>query len=198
MYAYHLKRIVPVVLLALGLSACASAPKNINNVCSVFDQRDGWMENWYKSAKAAEARHGIPVHVLMATVRKESGFQHNARPKRKWYLGFIPGPRPSTAYGFSQALDGTWDQYQRETGSRGSRTDFATAIDFVGWYHGKTVRTYGVAPNDAFRLYLAYYHGWTGFSRGDWQRNRGIQNYARATAKMADDYAAQMQRCGRY
>lgn len=195
MYAYHLKRIVPVAL-ALMLAACASPPKNINNVCAVFEQRDGWMDNWHRAAKAAEARHGIPVHVLMATVRQESGFRHNARPKRKWYLGFIPGPRPSSAYGFSQALNGTWDQYQRETGNRGSRTSFANAVDFVGWYHARTVARFGVAPHDTFNLYLAYYHGWTGYNRGDWRRNQGIQNYARQTAQRAETYAAQMQTCG--
>ena len=62
----------------------------------------------------------------MATIYTESSFRHNAKPPRKWYLGFIPGKRASSAYGYSQALDGTWDRYQKETGRWGaSRTDFA-------------------------------------------------------------------------
>ena len=84
----------------------------------------------------------MPVPVLMATLRKEFGFQHNAKPPRTWLLGFIPWKRVSTAYGYSQALDATWAQYQRETGNESAdRTDFADAVDFVGWYDAKTAKS---------------------------------------------------------
>ena len=73
----------------------------------------------------------------------------------------------------SQALDGTWSQYQRETGNLAARrTNFADAVDFVGWYHSKTADTYGVARNDTYNLYLAYYLGWTAYGRGNWRRCR--------------------------
>ena len=187
---------VLTISAVLALAACASPPDRINNVCAVFQQKDGWTNNWQRSASRAERKYGIPVPVLMATVRKESGFKANARPRRKKILGFIPGKRISSAYGFSQALDGTWDQYRKESGNYGAkRNSFDDAIDFVGWYHSKTVNAYGVSPTDTYNLYLAYYSGWSGFGRGSYRSNTGIQNYARETDDMARRYAAQLQGC---
>lgn len=195
MRAYSFSRVLAIgVVLVLG--ACATAPNRINDVCAVFDQRDGWFNNWRSSAERTQQKYGIPMHVLMATVRKESGFKSNARPPRTKLLGFIPWTRVSSAYGYSQALDGTWSQYRRESGNfTASRTNFADAVDFVGWYHTKTVDTYGVARDDTYNLYLAYYLGWGGYKRGDWRGNGSIQRYARDTAAMADRYRGQLQSC---
>lgn len=198
MFRRHLTKIVPAALAAglLGLAGCATQPSRIDNVCAVLEQQNGWISNWQRSAKAAERRSGIPMSILLATIRKESGFRSNARPPRTQLLGFIPWKRQSSAYGYAQALDGTWEHYLRERGGFGrSRSDFADAIDFVGWYHGKTVATYGVAPTDAFSLYLAYYSGWTGFKRGSWRSNAALQRTARATAQMAQDYERQLATC---
>lgn len=190
-------RLLPLILL-LALSACASKPDRINNVCAVFSQNSGWTGNWHSAATRASNKHGVPVHVLMATIRMESGFDARARPPRKMLLGFIPWKRASSAYGYSQALDGTWLQYQRETGRFAARrNNFADAADFVGWYHNKSATTLGIARHDTFNLYLAYYFGHNGYSRGRWRSNPSIQNYARRAAKMADNYAAQMQSCRR-
>ena len=180
----------------LALSACASAPNRINDICAVFDQNDGWFNNWQSTARRTEQKYGVPVHVLMATVRKESGFKSNARPPRKYYLGFIPGKRASSAYGYSQALDGTWTQYKTESGNWGARRNkFGDAVDFVGWYHSQTAEKFGVAKNDAFNLYLAYYSGWGGYGRGSWRSNASLQKYARDTEVMAQRYQAQLQGC---
>lgn len=188
---------VLVLILLLMLAGCATAPHHINNVCSVFEQRDGWFNNWYRAAKQAEAEYGVPVPVLMATVRKESGFRPYARPPRKWILGFIPWKRPSSAYGFSQALDGTWSHYKRATGHWGAdRNSFADAINFIAWYHYQSHILNGIPLNDAYDLYLAYYYGHTGYARGAWKSNASIQRVARETAQMAQNYAAQMQACG--
>ncbi|TWI34595.1 hypothetical protein IQ26_03509 [Mesorhizobium tianshanense] len=148
-----------------------------------------------RAAERAEQKYGVPVPVLMATVRKESGFKSNARPPRTKLLGFIPWKRVSSATGFSQALDGTWAQYQSETGGWAARrTSFADAVDFVGWYHSRTADTLGVARNDTYNLYLAYYLGWTAYKRGE-RGDAGVQRYARATEQMARDYAAQLRQC---
>lgn len=197
MFALRLSRILLVGFsLSLGLSACASQPRQINNVCAVFDQNDGWLTNWEREARAAERKHGVPVAILMATVRKESGFQHNARPPRTKLFGVVPWKRQSTAFGYSQALDGTWNQYRAETGNFAARrTSFGDAIDFVGWYHAKSASTLGIGRNDAYNLYLAYYAGWGGYRSGSWRGNASIQRYARETEAMARSYAAQLQRC---
>jgi hypothetical protein len=196
MSASRLSQIVGISGL-LALSACASQPREINNVCAVFDQRDGWVTNWRSDAAKAERRYGVPVPILMATLRKESGFKSNARPARAKLFGVIPWKRPSSAYGYSQALDGTWDQYRRESGNfTARRTNFGDAVDFVGWYHARSAATNGVALNDAFGLYLNYYFGWAGYARGEWRSNAAMQRYARETAAMAERYAAQLRQCG--
>jgi hypothetical protein len=195
MFAYKFSRVLAISVM-LALSACATAPRHINDVCAVFDQRDGWFNDWRSGAERAEKKYGIPVPVLMATVRKESGFKANAKPPRTKLFGFIPWKRPSSATGFSQALDGTWAQYKRETGNWSARrTNFADAVDFVGWYHSKTAEKYGVARNDTYNLYLAYYSGWSGYGRGNWKNNASLRRYARETDDMAKRYAAQMQQC---
>lgn len=195
MCASSFNRVLAVAAM-LALSACASAPNHINDVCAVFEQNDGWINNWQGIASRTERKYGVPVHVLMATVRKESGFKSNARPPRKYYLGFIPGARASSAYGYSQALDGTWTQYKTESGNWGARrSNFDDAVDFVGWYHSRTAEKYGVAKDDTFNLYLAYYSGWGGYARGDWRSNAGVQKYARDTEAMAQKYQAQLQGC---
>ena len=195
MCASRILRFLPLLLL-LAISACASKPSQINNVCAVFAQNDGWMNNWRRDVGAASQKHGIPAHVMMATIRMESGFDQRARPRRKKIFGFIPGKRLSSAYGYSQALDGTWLQYQKETGRYSARrTSFSDAADFVGWYHNKSATTLGISRSDTYNLYLAYYSGHAGYARGNWRGNTAIQNYAGKTASMADSYRVQMQRC---
>lgn len=188
------------LLIAAGLAVlagCGSTPPgSINDVCSVFAQRDGIFRDWHADAKRTERKYGIPVPVLMATMRVESGFDGDAKPPRSKLLGFVPWKRPSSAYGYSQALDGTWDQYRKETGSpMARRTNFSDSVDFVGWYYSKTVDKYGVRPDDAYSLYLSYRYGWTGFARGSWRNDPGAQKTASKTASMADSYAYQLRGC---
>ncbi|MEX0404837.1 hypothetical protein ABGN05_04070 [Aquibium sp. LZ166] len=196
MYASVFNRVVAIAVVA-SVAGCATPPSHINNICSVFDQRDGWLNNWHREARSAERKYGVPVPVLMATLRKESGFKQHARPPRKKLFGFIPWKRQSSAYGYSQALDGTWSQYRRESGNvTARRSSFSDAVDFVGWYHSKTADTLGVAKNDTYNLYLAYYFGWGGYKNGSWRSNTSVKRYARDTDQMARNYAAQMQKCG--
>jgi hypothetical protein len=179
----------------LSLTGCASAPSRISNACAIFDQRDGLFNNWARQARAAEREYGVPVPILMATIYVESSFRANARPPRKWFLGFIPGKRASSAYGYAQALDGTWDTYKRDTGRWGARrNDFGDAIRFVAWYHHQSHLRNNIARNDAYNLYLAYYSGQGGYNRG--QFSSSLRKTAQKSASVAARYAAQLQGCG--
>lgn len=189
---------VAILALLLLLGGCATTPEHIDNVCTVFDQKGGWFNNWYKAAKRTEKEFGVPVPILMATIYKESGFQARAKPPRTKLLWVIPWKRPSSAYGYPQALDSTWAWYQREAGKgRAKRNSFGDAVHFVGWYHYQSHLRNGIALNDAYRLYLAYYVGQGGYSRGVWKNNAHVQGAARRASAMADRYAAQMRGCGR-
>ena len=187
------------LLLLVGvLSGCAGTPTNTDNVCSVFDQRGGWFNNWYKYARNTEKEYGVPVPVLMATIYKESGFNAKAKPPRTKLLGFIPWKRPSSAYGYAQALDSTWDGYKKATGRRGAdRDDFKDAVQFVGWYHYQSYKKNGVPRNDTYNLYLNYYAGHGGYARGTWKNNQWMKGAAQRTAQMANQYQQQMRGCGR-
>jgi hypothetical protein len=125
-----------LLVVAAGLlAACGggnfSAPRNLDNACLLADERP----EYYRAMERAERRWGVPVHVQMATFYQESRFVGDARPPHVYRLGIIPMGRMSSAYGYSQALDGTWAEYQRETGRRfARRTDIDDASDFMGWY----------------------------------------------------------------
>jgi hypothetical protein len=169
----------------------------MNNVCAVFDQRNGWFDSWQQAAYRVSAKYGISVPILMATIRRESGFNAYAHPHHKYLLGLIPWGYVSSATGFSQALDGTWDEYRRETGNlMAERSSFADAIDFVGWYYARSAVLLNIPRDDVYHLYLAYYLGWSAYQRGAWRNNPDLQRYARGTAQMAADYASQLQECG--
>ncbi|PCJ22000.1 MAG: hypothetical protein COB04_01955 [Gammaproteobacteria bacterium] len=182
-----------VAAVFLVLTGCTSSvPNDIENVCSIFEQKGGW----YKHAKRAEKRWKIPVPVLMATIHQESRYRGRAKPARKKWLGFIPGFRPSSAYGYAQALDSTWAGYIKSSGNYGAdRNKFKDAVDFVGWYHAQTVLKNSVKSGDAYRLYLAYHEGRGGFARGSYKSKPWLQKVAKKVANKAHRYQVQYNDC---
>jgi hypothetical protein len=178
---------------ALLLTACATRPPdNVNNLCAIFDDKRGW----YDDARDAEKRWGTSIPVLMAIVHQESRFEAKAKPPRKKILGFIPGPRPSDSYGYSQALKSTWKSYERSAGRYGAdRDDFADAIDFVGWYNHQSYERNGIARNDAYRLYLAYHEGQGGYARGTYRNKDWLLQVARKVDDRAGVYERQLSGC---
>jgi hypothetical protein len=164
----------------------------VNNICSIFDEKSGW----YGDVKDASERWGTPVHVLMAIIRHESSFRADAKPARTELLGFIPWTRPSSAYGYAQALDTTWDEYEDAAGGWfADRDDFDDAVDFVGWYTAESHRKLGISKWDARAQYLAYHEGHGGYARGTYKRKRWLMNTANRVQRTANNYAAQLKRC---
>jgi len=191
----------PVLLAMAGLlllAGCASKPSHTNNACAILDQKGGFFVNWGRAAKTAERDWGVPMPIILATINVESGFQHNARPARKKILGFIPGKRPSSAYGYAQALDGTWDEYRRDSGRlTARRNNFADAAGFIGWYHRQSMRKNGVAADDSYNLYLNYYLGHAGYARGTNRNNATAVRGAQRMQQLASQYDSQLRQCGR-
>lgn len=183
---------IAMLLLAL-LSACSTAPpKNMDNACAIFKEK----KSWYKQAKKAENKWGTPVATMLAFVHQESRFVHNARPPRKYFLGFIPRPRKSSAYGYPQAQNATWRGYQRATGNyRHKRTNFADSMMFIGWYNDQTLRRNKVAKTDAYRQYLAYHEGHGGFSRGSFNQKAWLMEVATKVASRSATYQSQLLGC---
>jgi hypothetical protein len=185
----------PTALLAVALfcGGCAtSPPSNVDNLCAIFDEKRGW----YEDARDAEKAWGTPIPVVMAIVHQESRFVANAKPPRKKILGFIPGPRPSDSYGYSQSLESTWESYERSAGRYGAdRDDFGDAVDFVGWYNHQSYRRNGIARDDAYRLYLAYHEGQGGYERGTYRNKDWLLSVARKVADRAARYEGQLAGC---
>ena len=147
-----MKNIILPLILAPLLACTTSPPKNTENICSVFREKD----DWYDDSKDSFEKWGVPIHVQMAIMYQESRFVADAQPPRPYLLGFIPWFRSSSAYGYPQAQDGTWDWYQDETGRwSADRDDFADATDFIGWYCSISNRDLGISKWDTKNQYLA-------------------------------------------
>ena len=185
-----------ILLLLCGLltmGACTtSPPKNTDDICAIFFEKD----DWYDDAEDASDEWGTPIPVMMAIMYQESRFKAKARPPRKKILGFIPGPRPSSAYGYSQAKKSTWNDYKRSAGRYGSdRDDFGDAIDFVGWYNYQSYKRSGISRKDTYSLYLAYHEGHGGFNRGTYRKKQWLMGVARKVERKANTYQKQLLGC---
>ena len=183
--------------LILLVAACGgqreySAPRELDNACSILAQRPGY----HRAFRATERRWGVPVAVQMAILYQESKFVGNARPPHQYALGVIPVGRQSSAYGYSQALDGTWDEYQRAQG-RGRRDDIADATDFMGWYMAQTTSELGIPLNDTENQYLAYHEGRGGYARQSYREKAWLMRVAADLDARAAMYDAQLRSCRR-
>ncbi|MCG7494942.1 lytic transglycosylase [Thalassobius sp. Cn5-15] len=193
-----MSRLLRLMVLMMVLASCGggnyTAPRNLDNACSILSQRP----KFGRAFRAAERRWGVPVHVQMATIHQESKFVGNARTPYRYVLGVIPMGRVSSAYGYGQALDGTWAEYQRATRSFGARRDnIYDATDFMGWYMNNSRDRNGIALSNAKHQYLAYHEGHTGYRRGTYKRKSWlvrVSNNVDARAKM---YQAQLRTCPR-
>jgi len=177
----------------ITLTSCVShPPSDVNNVCNIFKQ----YPKWYTAAKDVERRWKVPIPVQMAIIHQESKFDASARPPRTKLLRVIPWKRPSTAYGYTQALHGTWRQYKLNNGSiLSSRGDFTNGVDFIGWYANQANKKAGILRTDAYPLYLAYHEGIGGFQRKTYLNKPWLINVAHKVKSRSLIYAMQLNSC---
>jgi hypothetical protein len=191
-------RILRAMTLMVLVAGCGSgnfsAPRDLENACAIVAERPKYL----RAMRDAERRWGVPVHVQMATIYQESKFIGNARTPHQYVLGVIPMGRQSSAYGYSQALDATWDEYRASTGRRGAqRDDIGDATDFMGWYMSETSRKLGISKDDARAQYLAYHEGHTGYSRGSYTAKSWLVRVAGEVGQRSLVYQAQLASCRR-
>lgn len=186
-----------LIVVFLILTSCATLPRpdHVEDICSIFTQ----YPDWYRDAKQCQARWGVPIAVQMSIINQESSFGARAAPPRKKLLWIIPWKRPTSAYGYSQALKNTWKDYQRQTGnSYGKRQEFADATDFIGWYSHQAHLQAGVAANNPYALYLAYHEGINGYSKYSYIKKPWLIRVARKVSTRTLRYQNQLIRCERY
>lgn len=188
-------RALALVLLAASCgTGSGNAPRSLDDACAIASQRPEYM----RAFRATERRWGVPVHVQMATIYQESRFKPKARTPFRYAAGVIPMGRQSSAYGYAQALDGTWKQYKNETGRRIARRDrIRDASDFMGWYMTTTQERNGVPLTDARNQYLAYHEGHTGYARGSYRSKAWLMRIASEVDARSNMYQAQLATCRR-
>jgi len=180
-------------VLVLLLPACAvTPPAQPDDVCSIFNEKRGW----HSAAVQASEKWGTSMHIPLAFMYQESAFKHKARPPRQQLFGFIPWRRASSAYGYAQAIDGTWRDYIDATGEYWRvRHDFADATDFIHWYIDEAERRNGISKSDAFNLYLNYHEGPGGFARKTHESKPWLIKVATGIQMRSQRYAAQYEQC---
>jgi hypothetical protein len=177
-------------ILIVFITGCSSIPKNISNSCSIFDER----YLWYKHAKKTEKKWGTPIYLQLAIIKMESSFNRFAKPPRQKLFKVVPYKRPSSSFGYSQAVKGTWKQYKDETGNKfATRSRFKDSVDFIGWYTNKTEKILKVSKNDAFRQYIAYHEGWGNYK--NYKNNKKVINLAKRVEKQSNIYKQQLSEC---
>jgi len=191
-------RFLRFAVLLLLVASCGgrqfSAPRDLENACAIVDERPRYLS----AMQATERKWGVPVPVQMAIIHQESKFIGDARTPFTYSLGVIPVGRMSSAYGYSQALDGTWEEYQQATGNRrAQRDDIRDATDFMGWYMTTSQERNGIPLWDARNQYLAYHEGHTGFSRASYNAKSWLLRVADQVADRAVRYEAQLIGCRR-
>ncbi len=194
-----MSRFLRASILVLFLASCGggsnfSAPHDLEDACAIVRERPQYLS----AMRATERKWGIPVHVQMATIYQESKFIGNARTPHTFALGVIPMGRQSTAYGYSQALNATWEEYQQSE-RRGSakRDRISDAADFMGWYMHESSERLGISKQDAESQYLAYHEGRTGFVSQSYLAKPWLVTVAAAVGSRSQIYRQQLEICRR-
>jgi len=191
---------VKFVVAALGIGLFAililrwmeSPPRAPNDACAIFREKSSWYSSLQKSERAWKVSKAVQLAILF----QESSFQARVRPPRGKILWIVPWRRPSTAYGYGQILDGTWEDYQRQRNRpNAKRSSFDDVADFVGWYCDQLHRTVGIKKADAYNLYLAYHEGPGGYARGSHRNKAWLLSTAEKVATRAGRYQRQLADC---
>ena len=180
------------LIIFFFIASCSSVPKHTSNACKIFSDR----YLWYKHAKKSSEKYGAPVYAILAFVNKESGFNRWAKPKRKKLFKIVPYKRPSSSFGYSQAVNKTWEMYKTETNSPlALRTRFKDSVMFIGWYMNKTNKINKIPFTDSYRQYLNYYLGWGDYSKRVYRTDKKAIIFAKKVEKQSNIYKRQLQEC---
>ena len=174
--------------------ACTSIDRiNTQDSCILFNEN----KNWYKATKKSYDKWSVPISLQLAIIKQESSFKQFAKPKRKKiFFGMIPGNRPSSAFGYAQVTNPTWNWYKTRTGNtNASRANFKDVTDFIGWYSEQTYKILGINKKDYYNQYLAYHEGHTGWKKKSFNSKKWLLNVAKKVETNANIYNNQLKQC---
>ena len=174
------------------IASCSSVPKYPQNACKIFGEK----YFWYKHTKKSSETYGVPTYVILAFINKESGFNRFAKPKRSKLFKIIPYKRPSSSFGYSQAVKKTWELYKTETDNPlALRTRFKDSVMFIGWYISKTKKINKIPVSDSYRQYLNYYLGWGNYAKKAYKTDKKSIIFAKSVEKQSKIYKNQLSEC---
>ena len=180
------------IVIFLFVQSCSSVPKYPQNACKIFGQN----YLWYKSIKKSSDSYGAPIYIILAFVNKESGFNRWAKPKRTKLFKVVPYKRPSSSFGYSQAVKKTWELFKIETKNPlALRSRFKDSVMFIGWYMNKTKKINKIPLNDSYRQYLNYYLGWGNYAKKTYNTDKKAIIFAKSVEKQSKIYKNQLREC---
>ena len=182
-----------VSILFIFVIACtANQQINTADSCIIFDQK----KNWYKATKKSYEKWETPIALQLAIINQESSFNQFAKPERKKFLGIFPGSRPSTAFGYAQVTNPTWEWYKTKTGNNNaSRANFSDVTDFIGWYTTQSKNIIGISKKDFYNQYLAYHEGQGGWKKKSYLKKKWLIEVAKNVERNAKMYNNQLKDC---
>ena len=179
-----------LIFFIFVIPACSSIPQNTDNSCKIFNER----YLWYKHTKKVEQKWGTPIYIQLAIIKAESDFDWLAKPPRQKLFKVIPFKRPSSSFGYSQAVKGTWEQYKNETGNKlATRARFKDSVDFIGWYTNKSKSILKISLQDTFKQYVAYHEGWGNYK--NYKKNKKVIGLAKKVERQSNIYKKQLSKC---
>ena len=184
-----------LLILIFATTSCSIFPtKKVSqhHACSLIESK----RSWKRAVIKTERKWGISPGMQLSFILTESNFRPRAKTQKTYFLGFVPTGRLSSAFGYAQAIDSTWETYQKSSGNRfSSRTNFADSVDFVGWYTNETTKKLKIKKSDVVNQYLAYHQGHRGYLRGAFKKKPNLIQAAKRTEENALKYDNQLKRC---
>ncbi len=170
-----------LLVLINGCESTSNRSIDINDACITLQNN----KDWLTATKKAWNKWGVPISVQLSVIKHESSFISDAKAKT------------STAYGYAQALDGTFKEYIKESGNySANRTSFYDSTDFIGWYFNKGIKKIKYNPYDAATFYLTYHDGISGYQKGTHLNKKWLLAKLKSVETLEQKYRAQITKCG--
>jgi hypothetical protein len=165
----------------------------IDNICHIMERRP----SWDGELKNIEEKYNVSKFTILAFINQESSFKSDAKPPFKKIWRFIPTwNRQSSSYGYSQAINSSWDLFQMQTKNKESyRDNFYDSAEFIAWYLKKSNLINKIDLNDTFNLYLSYHEGWTGYNKKSYLKKTQLINISNKIIKIKNKYKSDYNNC---